>query len=255
MPAGRGSGDAERGEILRRLDELGDDPAAAACRKAVCRTIAQALADTGRLFWVTGLIVGPDRASGTSPFGFGDDQAVGVATVAQIGGELAVGAVQLLMDGNLYAGSALIRQLVEVEYLAFAFAEEHKVAADWLRADRKVRHEFWQPKHLRERAGGRFLRSDYGHHCDIGGHPTIDGMSLLPDHKRPSSAWLWADLAGHLQGIWKHLAVCAERVIGGPIPEGWKAREVKPAIDAWLAADGLYAALQDLGEVLHGTPG
>jgi phage/plasmid primase-like uncharacterized protein len=47
---------------------------------------------------------------------------VGVATVAQISGELGAGAVALLEAGNNYAAAALIRQLVEVEYLASAFA-------------------------------------------------------------------------------------------------------------------------------------
>jgi hypothetical protein len=148
-------------------------------------------------------IIGPDRVSGDSPFRFGDDRAVGVATVAQIGGELATGAVDLLNATNRYAACALVRQLVEVEYLATAFAEEHEIAAVWLRADRDERLKFWSPARLRQRAKGRFLNADYWNHCELGGHPATAGMRLLPGHEGMHMAYLWTDLAGHLAGIWR----------------------------------------------------
>ena len=149
-------------EIQRLLDGLADDVSAAENRVSVCETIGQALVQVGKVLWVTGYIVGSDRKSGTSPFRFGNDSAVGVATVAQIGGELAIGASDLLKTGNCYAACALIRQLVEVEYLAEAFAREHDQAAEWLRADREQRRQFWSPGKLRQRApDGLFLASDY----------------------------------------------------------------------------------------------
>ena len=69
--------------------------------------------------------------------------------------------------------------LAAVEYLAHAFAEQHLVAADWLRADRRRLKNYWSPSKLRERAGGRLLPSDHQHHCNRGGHPSIEGMTLL----------------------------------------------------------------------------
>lgn len=109
-------------EISRLLNELANDEAATTNRIAVCDAIGQALSHLGRVFWLTGCIVGPDGKSGKSPFGFGDDSAVGIATAIQMGGALAGGAVRLLKDGNLYAACALIRQIVEVEYLTSVFA-------------------------------------------------------------------------------------------------------------------------------------
>jgi hypothetical protein len=256
---GEGSTNEETQRLQDRLDDelakLADDSAATAARMSACAAIAQALFDIGRMVWLTGYVVGPDRKSGASPFGFGDDSVVGAAAVTQMGGELASGAVQLLKGGNLYAASALIRQVVEVEYLAHAFAEQHEKAATWLRADREQRLKFWSPAQLRKGSSGRFLASDYWHHCELGGHPTTRSMDLLPGHAMLNKAFLWVDLAGHLLGIWKHVVVSTERLLDGPIPADWKLPDVDAAIDEWLAADGLYAALQHLGSIIHGTTG
>jgi hypothetical protein len=243
----------EDAEVRKLLEDLADDTAASATRADVCDTIARGLVRLGHVLWVGGYVVGPDRASGTSPFRFGDDRAVGVATVAQIGGELSSAAVDLLKANNRYAASALIRQLVEVEYLAAAFADEHEIAGEWLRASREERIKFWSPARLRERAGGRFLKTDYWHHCEMGGHPATPGMALLPGHANGVHAvFLWADLAGHLVGIWRAIVRSTDRFLDGPVPRDWELPDVQAAIDEWLGTDGLYAALQDLGAILHG---
>lgn len=233
------------------LGELANDAFAAERRSDVCEAIGVALAEVGKVLWVTGYIIGPDRKSGTSPFKFGDDRAVGIATVAQIGGELSQGAVLLLKAGNQYAASALVRQIVEIEYLAHAFADEHGKAADWLRSDRKERRSFWSPGKLRERAGGIFIPSDYWRHCELGGHPTMEGMALLPEHSGLNPVYLWADLAVHLVSVWNSVVRSAERLLGGPIPEKWKLPDVGAAVEAWRNADGLSAALRDLGSALR----
>jgi len=158
---------------------------------------------------------GPHRVSGESRHGFGDDRVVGVATLAQIGGELARGAVELLRAGNRYAAAALIRQLFEVEYLTHAFAGDHESAAAWLRANGKERREFWSPQKLRDRADGAFIDEHFWSHCERGGHPTLEGVALLPDHTRQIDAsLLWVDLAGHLARIWRHVLTAAELACG-----------------------------------------
>jgi hypothetical protein len=193
----------DRTEIVQHLTALGSDKKASAHRTEVCTTATRSLTQIGRHLWVQGYFIGPHRASGDSPYNYGDDRIVGVATVAQIAGELGSGAIGLLKASNQYAAACLVRQLVEVEYLAHAFAAEDEVAAEWLRADRGQRRRFWTPERLRERAGGGFLPRDYWSHCDRGGHPTVDGMGLLPDHvahENPlQKAVLWTDLAGHLE--------------------------------------------------------
>jgi hypothetical protein len=116
-------------------------------------------------------LFGGDRRAGSSPFDFGSDATAGLAAVAQTAGELSAGAILLLDSGNLYGAAALIRQLVDVEYLAWAFAEEQDEAA-WLRSTKEERRNMWQPIKLRKRSGDRFRQKDYGYHCGMGGHPT-----------------------------------------------------------------------------------
>lgn len=244
----------ERAEIKRMLDELGDDPAASAGRTLVCETIARALSRLGHVLWVTGYLIGSDRVSGASPFRFGDDRAVGVAIVAQMGGELASGAVSLLKATNQYAAAALTRQLVEVEYLACAFADQHDIAAEWLRADREERLKFWSPARLRERADSRFLKTDYWHHCEMGGHPATPGMQLLPGHVTMHIAYLWTDLAWHLVGIWNAVIESTERLLGRAPPAEWELPDVEGAIDQWHETDGLSAAMRDLDAIFREDP-
>jgi hypothetical protein len=64
---------------------------------------------------------------------------------------------------------------------------------------------------------------------------------------------LWVDLAGHLSSIWNHTTQSAERLLGHPIPTDWKLPNVAAARDEWLRADGYYAAIQHLGDILHGA--
>lgn len=204
--------------------------------------------------WVGGSLIGGDRVIGVSPFGFGDDGAVGLATVAQIGGELSKGSVAMLRTGNLYAASALVRQLVEVEYLAHAFAYDDTIAADWLRADRDARRAYWTPAAVRRRADGAFPAADYWHHCDLGGHPTADGRQLLPHHTTINVAYLWADLTGHLVRIWANARAAADQQYGSEI-DGWELPDVDSAITVWRATDRLAAALEDLSRRLrNGEP-
>lgn len=192
------------------LSEAENDTAAAKCRVELCRALAEAFREAGDLLWVGGNLLGPDRVSKSSPFDFGSDAAVGLATVIQIAGELISGAVVLLEQENIYAAAALIRQLVEIEYLTWAFAEDHQQAEAWLRSSRDERLKFWQPRDLRTRSAGRFRSADYAHHCERGGHPTPEAMALLPDHSRRDSAMLWwFDLAIHSASTWDYVNAAA----------------------------------------------
>jgi hypothetical protein len=240
-------------EVPRLLGELAVAEPAATHRIAACEAIAATLVRVGQHLWLDGYIIGPDRARDPARTRFGDERMVGLATVTQIGGALGTGAVTLLRTANNYGAAALLRQLVEIEYLASAFAEEHAIAADWLRASGAERRAFWSPQQLRNRADGRFLNSDYWHHCDIGGHPAPSGMSLLPGHGGSPGAYLWADLAGHLVGIWTGIRAGAATLVG-PVPDAWGVQDVDRAIALWRETDGFSAAILDLGSILRNDP-
>lgn len=199
-------------ELKNLLKFAAEDAAGVEYRRDLSEKLGAAFRDAGQALWLTGVIIGPDRAAGESPFEFGDDATVGLAIVAQVAGELISGAVLLLDHDNLYAAAALLRQMVEVEYLAWAFAEDQEEARAWLRSSAGDRQKFWKPGHLRKRSNGRFRSTDHGMHCNQGGHPTPDAMRLLPDHSaRAHAGWWWYDLASHGVSAWRYLEVACDK--------------------------------------------
>jgi hypothetical protein len=75
--------------------------------------------------------------------------------ILRIGSQLVSASVDLFTDGRTYAAAALTRQLVEVEYLAWAFETRDEDAARWLRSDRAEREAFFTPRKLRLAAQGK----------------------------------------------------------------------------------------------------
>src|ERR1700730_3113518 len=65
----------------------------------------------------------------------------------------------------------LLRQMVEIEYLAWAVETRGGDGERWLRSDQQQRQSFCTPVKLRKAAQGRFRGKDYGYHCELGGHP------------------------------------------------------------------------------------
>lgn len=123
-----------------------------------------------------------------------------------------------LLPGNPYAASALVRQMVEVEYLSWTCAHDSEEVVDWLTSNRERRLARWQPRQLRKRAGDVFDEEDYRGHCEMGGHPTPVGIAALTgDLPRafPSrglaSAQAYEALV-HSLSTAGHLAVAAARI-------------------------------------------
>jgi hypothetical protein len=138
---------------------------AAAQRMAVA--VANELDGLAAQVWAFGMAEGARRA---------------VAIVAQMGAELAVGAAQLYSACRWYAGAALVRQLIEVEYLLFLFATDDEEPERWLRASDADAKKTFSPAEMRARSAGRFLVEEYQTHCKIGGHPRVSGHLLLKEH-------------------------------------------------------------------------
>jgi hypothetical protein len=229
------------------IDGAANDDAGRSTRDNVCRTLTSAFRSVGKTLWVGGYIIGPDRVGGQSPFKFGSDATVGLATVAQVAGELCGGAVTLLDQDNTYGALALIRQLVEVEYLAWALAEDEVEAAKWLRSTQDDRRRMWQPRHLLKRSGERFRGKDYGLHCDMGGHPSPSAMYLLPEHSVRAPSWLWwLDLATHAASTWDYLAAGAARVGYAEVVGSVAADEhVAESLGRWREGDRLRTVLKE----------
>jgi hypothetical protein len=170
-----------------------------------------------------------------------DDTVRGLALVTDMGGSLACGVRDLLDTGNAYSAAALLRQVVEVEYLWWTFADDAQDAARWLHASRSQLDRHFKPAKMRERSSGRFRAAEYKAHCDQGGHPNPAGRALLsrksesaPDPARV----LWLDLCQHLSRGWG-LLVTACAAVDRQGATARDAGEVAAARAGWLEADSL----------------
>ena len=175
-----------------------------AIRFQLARTTAETFSSVGTELHLAGHILGGDRVSGRSPFGHGSDEVVAVSLLLRIAGQLVSASADLFEDGRHYAAAALLRQIVEVEYLAWAFAARDSDAERWLRSTKEERREFFAPAKLRDAAQGRFRGKDYGYHCELGGHP-VPQSALLMDGDDTASQLLLSDMLGHTGHIWNHL--------------------------------------------------
>jgi len=174
-------------------------------RQDLARFTSKTFANTGDLLHACGHLVGSDRVEGRSPFGHGSDETVAVSVLLRIASELVSASADLFADGRHYAASALLRQLVEIEYLAWAFETRDQEGERWLRSTKAERQSFFTPAKLRKAAAGRFRSQDYGFHCELGGHPVPQGTLLLHDDIAIAQLLL-SDLLGHTGRIWDHVA-------------------------------------------------
>jgi hypothetical protein len=206
-------------------------------RSEAAHRLASSLEKIGKHAFVSGHILGADRRDGRSPFGHGDDAVVAVARLASIASELISGSADLIADGRVYAGSALLRQLVEVEYLARAFALDTQQASDWLRSDKRERMKFFSPRALREASDGFFRDGDYQWHCEMGGHPVPDCGALL-ENRNNVGQLLLSDAVGHAGRVAEYaLRFLMDRSLLLEIET--VRTEVSETIAEWRAADQL----------------
>ena len=150
-----------------------------ACRRDLAQFSAEQFLEVGKELHVLGHIIGSDRKTGSSSFGHGNDETAAISLLLRIASQLISASADLFDDGRHYAAAALLRQMVEIEYLAWAFETRDGDARRWLRSDERERQEFFKPAKLRAAAQGKFRGKDYGYHCELGGHPVPRSRLLL----------------------------------------------------------------------------
>jgi hypothetical protein len=158
-------------------------------RRDVCTDVAALLAGVGLHMRVGGWLLR-------------DRWLEAMSLVTQMMGQLGQASVVELGAKRWYAGSALLRQVFETQYLLAAFAKDHAAADKWLdSSDRQLQRHF-APAALR-RAGG-FQDGEYRTHCMLGGHPHPKSSWLLPDRAPEDEVadLMWPDLAQHLTESW-----------------------------------------------------
>ena len=212
-------------------------PEAITLRMALASQVATVFDDVGTNLHVIGHIAGTDRRDGVSPFGHGDDEVVAISMLLRIASQLVSGSTDLIAGGRGYAGAALVRQLVEIEYLAWAFESDPVEAARWLRSDKKERQSFFTPAKLRAAGGGRFRSADYGHHCELGGHPTPAAWALL-NKDTPAAQIMLADCLGHAERVWQYVVGWAATRREAEVVLLHRA-DLSTRYDGWRTADPL----------------
>lgn len=200
----------------RAYRELLLNPELGELRQQFCRAVAAALTDVAGWLGIDSFVGGGDEprlsgfeeTEGQKDSGYSRYTAFwGAAVVLDIAAELASGAVLLLDSDLTYAAAALIRQLIETEYLLTAFSSDLQRASVWASATPEDIRKSFSTGKMRE--AGAFSNEEYWRHCDAGGHPSPHGRPLLrrrgaytTSDTDIASAASWADLAQHLRRLW-----------------------------------------------------
>jgi hypothetical protein len=189
-----------------------------------------------------------ELAARVSAYGLAEGARKALGSVAQMGAELAAGACLLFNANRWYSGAALVRQLIEVEYLLYLFATDVNEADQWLKASEEQVRAMFSPGNMRKRTNNRFDANEYSLHCKYGGHPRFAGSVFLReqqllvqsdsiDSRNPfDPAVLWVDLAQHVERMWNHYVVAVTLISPSNVyPERFD--KVNARIAAWHAAD------------------
>jgi hypothetical protein len=162
-----------------------------------------------------------------------------------MGGETARGAVLLLRDNNRYGAAALVRQVVEIEYLLCLFTLDKDEPLRWASSDLEAVRKEYQPARMRKRCASRFRSAEYFSHCQVGGHPRFAAGYVLPEHVRTgplSDAVIfaagWVDLAQHLVQVWRWVEEILKTydLLGVGLAQS-SLTHAKASINLWLRDD------------------
>lgn len=190
------------------------------------------------------LTVGKEMAGRDDLTGEDGEAVRAMGAVLQMAGELGYAAGRMLSGKEHYAGAALLRQIVEIEYLTWTFKEGRESVTAWLNStfEERMRHFF--PKRLRANAKGRFLSKDYQDHCEQGGHPVPRGIPLLGGREVGSAQLLLVDLLTHCWRTWDQVRTWLTN-LGGAQQIGFPKAgvEISQRFNEWGKRDPLYALM------------
>lgn len=212
--------------FLQQFQEDLADDAAEKKRIACCVAVATALSENGRRLWISAY-VSRDRPL------------EGLAVLTEMSAELAAAITRLFQEELWYAGSALVRQVIEAEYLMWLMSQDRREAEAWLESSPKQVQARFSAKAMRSRSQGRFRDEEYWTHCDIGGHPNPRGRLLLRDHGGPvaSKRWNWVDLCQHLERLWNSFREALEVYEVEDLVSAEVTKQAGEALEKWRSGD------------------
>jgi len=151
---------------------------------------------------------------------FAENQTVrGIALLCRLVSGLGQGIATLLGEDNVYGASALLRQLVEIEYLAFVGFQDPQRIGDWHASDQETLRKGFTPQKMRAESGGLFADQEYWLHCQIGGHPNPKAWMLFHETNGANQiCFIAPDSVHHLRRLWTSMRLLLER-LELPLPE------------------------------------
>ena len=173
--------------------------------------------------------------------GDNDEAVSAMGVLLEMAGELGSAATRMLSGNEHYAGAALVRQIVEIEYLTWTFKEGHESVAAWLNSSHEQRMKVFSPKQLRANSKGRFLFKDYQDHCEQGGHPVPRGISLLRGRNVGSAQLILVDLLLHCWRTWDQFKIWLMNLDKtGEIGFPKAGLEISHRLNEWGKRDPIY---------------
>lgn len=223
-------------DVISTLRMAAENDSLKELRDVLARFTAGTFADAGENLYKFATI--PSDTNSGIAVNEASDEATTISILLQISSQLVSASADLFSDGRNYAAAALLRQMVEVEYLAWAVDVRDQDAKRWLRSDKKQRMTFFSPAKLRKASKGKFRSQDYSFHCEFGGHPTPAGAVMLLKKNQTEVQILIADLLGHAGRTWDHMVRWAMRSShGGPILE--HSQQMLDRFSEWKSQDPL----------------
>jgi hypothetical protein len=216
-----------------QIEAAAFDPAQSAARREACAAIAAAFAEAGKKSLAAG-------------HAWGMDGIQGLGAMTCFAAELSAAAIRCLRDCNCYAAAALVRQLVEIQYFMWLFAEDGEASQQWLNASAEDMRRTFRPAELRTRSKGVFDNEEYRKHCDMAGHPNPAAGILLNQGAGRSFVLelAYADLAQHLERIWRFFnQALGLQGVSSPL-DVETGRRVNDAILHWHKVDRLSSSLR-----------
>ena len=212
-------------------------------RRATIKSVASHLDAAGVRLAGEGVVGAEVLASETSEGGR-DRSIAALGLLTRITAELAGVSGGLLGGKHRYAGAALLRQVVEIEYLTWAFANGERDADRWLNSTREERREFFAPWKLRKLSDGRFENNDYMYHCEQGGHPVPGASDLIGQGSEAPAQILLVDLLLHSWRITDNVIRCVQGLDGEYGAATEALRRSQRALAAWGEQDPYYRYLR-----------
>jgi len=167
----------------------------------------------------------------------------GLSQISFTAAALGAGVIQLIGSNNHYPAFALIRQLVETEFVLWKFQHDPTLIPAWLNSERDAREQSWKPSRIYRDGDNDYRQKDYSGHCEMGGHPTPVGTLLAAGNRSPvAEAGALGDLILHLRDSYNHMLSAADALdvrYSQTSPSiGTALRmEVQNALDSWKETD------------------